>query len=320
VLALFGMLLHLAFMDRTRDLEPLVSIAIAALNSADHIRDAVASVPPEISGGTVEIVLADGGSTDGTIEHAESTAARSHTSLRIIRDPDTGPYDGMDRAIANCRGRFVLILNSDDTLAPGALENLTSAAGTAAVVTGGALFSGIGSPRILSNHQWPMSERSILFGVPVMNARLFRRELFSTVGAFRRDVGLGADREFLLRILAAGVERHGIEQVVYHYREHRNSLTMNRTRASRVLLHQAHRELAKQCLSENLEPSQTARALKELKAAAQIKLLILSIGQQPMPVKETSLTHRIGDIFSSRSAALSGLASALAWRGYGSGW
>jgi glycosyltransferase involved in cell wall biosynthesis len=58
-----------------------------------------------------EIVVVDGGSTDGTVSILERF---SHQIDTLIREPDDGVYDAMNTGIQHARGDIVGILNADD--------------------------------------------------------------------------------------------------------------------------------------------------------------------------------------------------------------
>jgi glycosyltransferase involved in cell wall biosynthesis len=300
------------------DSEPLISIAMAALNSANYIGDALASLVPAVSGRPIEIVLADGGSGDGTVQQARAVAAQHGLTMTVLHGRDGGLYDGMNRAIAASRGHFVLILNSDDRLRQGALERLVAAADQADVVTGGAAIVGMGPPQVIRNDRWPMSERSIMFGVPAVNARLFERIFLRRVGLLREDLGFAADREFLLRVRTVGGRRRAIEGVVYEYRAHSGSHTIGGTNAARMRVHRANREIAERLLADCASASALWRTLRELQATSMIKLLALHLlSRNEMSNTPWALARSILTV---GSAALTGPGLALAWRGRGSGW
>lgn len=295
-----------------------VSIAMAALNSARYIAEALRSIAAGAAPGIdIEAVLADGGSRDNTLQLARDVAAECGFVLRVLPGPDRGIYHGMNRAIAASRGEFVIILNSDDRLAKGALPHLLQAAGDCDVTTGSVRRFGSASGGAVWCNRHPMSVRSILFGIPAVNARLFRRDFLRSIDPFREDLGLAADREFLLRVLAATENRCTAPAVVFEYREHPGSQTIGGTLAARLRVHQAHEQLTASCLGEASRRSKEIRALTELQAATHLKLALLAraAGHSAQP-----LSTRARCLLEARSAALSGPVAALAWRRRGSGW
>ena len=61
----------------------------------------------------VEVIVIDGGSTDGTVEFLRDHEAEISVWLS---EPDTGPYDAMNKGVENSRGDWVYFLGVDDLL------------------------------------------------------------------------------------------------------------------------------------------------------------------------------------------------------------
>ena len=110
---------------------PLVSVVMPSFNQAQFIDASIASVLNQ-SYPRLELIVADGGSTDGT----QATLARwqaADARVRWVSEPDQGPADAVNKALALARGTYVGWLNSDDLYTAGALtralEKLTDATG-----------------------------------------------------------------------------------------------------------------------------------------------------------------------------------------------
>lgn len=93
-----------------------LSIVTPTLNSVRYFEECLQSIhgspPPEI---TIQHIVVDGGSEDGTLD-----LARRYPCL-VIRDEDEGLYEAMNIGIRRADGDVIGILNSDDSLIPGAL-------------------------------------------------------------------------------------------------------------------------------------------------------------------------------------------------------
>lgn len=65
-----------------------------------------------------EIVVKDGCSTDGAVERLQQEEAVQNAiaeqKLKLIVKPDENVYDGMNQAVEECRGEYVLFLNCGD--------------------------------------------------------------------------------------------------------------------------------------------------------------------------------------------------------------
>lgn len=101
-------------------MQPLVSIVMPSLNQAVFLPAAVASVLQQ-SYTNVELIVADGGSTDGTQTYLAQQQALD-TRLRWFSEPDSGPADALNKALRLARGMVIGWLNSDDLYTPGAVQ------------------------------------------------------------------------------------------------------------------------------------------------------------------------------------------------------
>jgi len=104
---------------------PLVSIVMPSLNQAEFIPQAVASVL-EQSWRNLELIVADGGSTDGSLQWLRERQA-SDGRLRVYSGPDTGPAQALNQALQRARGTVIGWLNSDDVYLPGAVDRAVQA-------------------------------------------------------------------------------------------------------------------------------------------------------------------------------------------------
>lgn len=103
---------------------PTVSIVMPSLNQAQFIDESIDSVLSQ-SHPRLELIVADGGSTDGT----QAVLARwRETDSRVcwVSEPDEGPADAVNKALARVRGTYVGWLNSDDLYTPGAVQRAVS--------------------------------------------------------------------------------------------------------------------------------------------------------------------------------------------------
>jgi glycosyltransferase involved in cell wall biosynthesis len=71
---------------------------------------------------TCEIIVVDGLSTDNTQEKL----ALYGDQIRVIREPDKGQYDAINKGFEVAHGRYHAWLNSDDRFMPGALKLVQS--------------------------------------------------------------------------------------------------------------------------------------------------------------------------------------------------
>lgn len=102
----------------TAKAQPRISVVIPTLNQADTIEDTLASIYGQ-DYDAVEIIVADGGSSDGTAAVLER---HRHRLAHLLEGPDRGQSDAINRGFALASGEILCWLNSDDYFLPGALR------------------------------------------------------------------------------------------------------------------------------------------------------------------------------------------------------
>ncbi len=86
------------------------SIIVVCLNAGEELHKTIRSVL-EQTFDDYEIIVKDGGSTDGSVENIVESE-----KIRVIRKPDTSLYDAMNQAIDEAKGEYLLFLNCGDYL------------------------------------------------------------------------------------------------------------------------------------------------------------------------------------------------------------
>ena len=95
------------------------TVATVTYNAGDTILRTLNSVAAQTHP-AVEHIIVDGCSADGTIEHVQRYVERNcderHPhSIVLIREPDSGIYDAMNKALAAAKGDYIIFLNAGDT-------------------------------------------------------------------------------------------------------------------------------------------------------------------------------------------------------------
>ncbi len=98
---------------------PDVSVVIVSFNTRDLLRECLHALAREAGGVTYETLVVDSASRDGSAEMIEC----EFPDVRLFRSTvNLGFAGGNNVAFPKCRGRYVVLLNSDAFLTPGALE------------------------------------------------------------------------------------------------------------------------------------------------------------------------------------------------------
>lgn len=104
-----------------RDVPPDLSIIIVNRNTRDLLRECLLSIQRSPESVRHEVVVVDNGSTDGSPQMVEERFPGAH----LLRNPvNTGYAYPNNQGLSRARGRYVLLLNSDTEVRPGALSRL----------------------------------------------------------------------------------------------------------------------------------------------------------------------------------------------------
>ncbi|HRL75892.1 MAG TPA: glycosyltransferase family 2 protein [Candidatus Accumulibacter phosphatis] len=107
-------------LEPARVTAPLVSVLMPSLNQGKFIEAAARSVLQQ-DYPAIELVVADGGSTDGTLGTLQRLSREFGDRLRWHSALDSGPANAVNKALVRARGGIVGWLNSDDLYTPGAI-------------------------------------------------------------------------------------------------------------------------------------------------------------------------------------------------------
>lgn len=114
---------------------PMFSILMVSLNPGDKLVETMKSVAAQTYR-DYEVVVKDGGSRDGSLEALREYLTGQEelrTAVRILEQPDTGIYDGMNQATREAWGEYLYFLNCGDHFASEtALEQAAAEIGRAA--------------------------------------------------------------------------------------------------------------------------------------------------------------------------------------------
>jgi glycosyltransferase involved in cell wall biosynthesis len=184
-------------------MNPSISIVIPSYNYGRFIERAILSALKQDYSGPLQIVVADGGSTDDTV----SVLKRYDDRIVWWSRKDSGFVEAVQRGMAVATGQIIGILSADDYYLAGALSKAATAlvrhpeagfiAGREVIVEeDGEVVCVYGG----SSHADP---QAILFEVtPPQNATFFRRSCYDRVGGVRRlsDNDTAADIDLWYRI------------------------------------------------------------------------------------------------------------------------
>ncbi len=98
-----------------------LSVVIVSWNTADLLRDCLASLLARADGEGLEIIVVDNASSDGSADMVQREFPQAHL---VRNDHNLGFACATNRGIRTSQGRYVLLLNSDTRTSTGALRAL----------------------------------------------------------------------------------------------------------------------------------------------------------------------------------------------------
>lgn len=213
---------------------PRISVITASYNQGRFIADTVESVLAQ-DYPNLEHIVVDGMSTDETPE-----ILSRYKHLRVIREPDKGHADAVNKGFRIATGDVYCFLNSDDTFLPGAFDRVAREIDPAHgrhVVMGRCRFIdeqgryfGVEHPshfesfrRILEVWKGHLVPQPAVFWTPTV---------WNTCGPLR-DCGTHIDYDLFCRF-ARRYNFHKIDQVLATYRLHEQSKTRGWSDADRL--------------------------------------------------------------------------------------
>ena len=148
----------------------------------------------------IEVCIADGCSTDGTLDEIEKYAATSRHKVVYKSEKDSGIYDGINHAIALSSGEYLEIMNDEYTCVD-AISKLVKA------IEESDDYVGVHSDLVYAEdgvvrRKWKMGNGSIYTGwMPGHPSLMLKREVYEKYGMYDTSYVCSADYEFMLRFL-----------------------------------------------------------------------------------------------------------------------
>ena len=191
---------------------PTISIITATYNAAEHLPRLIESLIAQTDQ-DFEWVVADGGSTDGTLEILEK-AKLQLKKVVVDSRPDFGIYDALNRGVKILNGDYYLVLGADDQLLEYAIEKFknTSTKRDFDLLSFryfvGNRVAGVRKP----SWEFLFSQFAYVSGHAV--GLLIRSSLHKKIGLYSRRFPIAADQYFILSAIHAGAKVYSSDIVV----------------------------------------------------------------------------------------------------------
>ncbi len=204
---------------------PVVSVVMPTLNDEKYIERAVCGILNQDSP-DLELIIIDDRSTDGTLEYLNQLDDQRATV--IIRENKSGITSALNRGIQESNGKYIARHDADDWSAPDRFEKqveyLEANQEVALLGTGAYLVDEDGqkiSRRRVDTK--PTLDDLIEHNEFVHGSVMMRKDALESVGGYDEWFPTTEDYDLWLR-LADEYEVHNIDEPLYYFRQHDDSL------------------------------------------------------------------------------------------------
>ncbi len=184
-----------------------LSIVIPALDEAVALPGTLASLERQGGDPPFEVLLADGGSRDGTVARFENLTRdwpSRNRPARVVACPRSGRAEQMNAGARAAAGEVLVFLHADTHLPSGATRAVLQALADPAVAGGGFRHAFLDPGVLLRIISLWATARSLVRRIHYGDQAMFaRRSVFEAIGGFPGDP-LFEDLEFSRRLRARG--------------------------------------------------------------------------------------------------------------------
>jgi succinoglycan biosynthesis protein ExoA len=163
-----------------------VSVIVPMLNEAGHVENLVADLAAQDYAGALEVIVADGGPSDGSVEKLEQAARRAGLDLTVVDNPRRWVAPGLNRCLEHATGELVVRLDCHARYPPDYLSACARVSRETGAANVGGLFTVRGGTPLERAFACALDSP---FGGHNWTRRREERHDADTVfcGAFRRD-------------------------------------------------------------------------------------------------------------------------------------
>lgn len=277
-------------------LHPRISVLTPSYNYGFYIPDCVASVEGQ-SNLDVEHIIADGFSSDATVQYLQSL---SSPSVKWWSEPDSGQSDALNKAFEASQGQVIGWLNADEFYLPGAftaVADFFEANPKVDVLYGDSLWCDASGRLLRLQAQHPMNDYVLRrYGCFIPScSTFFRREVLALFAPLCWDPRCHSsmDWELILRLRANGIEFGHFSRPLGVFRDHGTQITAGGWNP--ITLSEFHEISKRYGIKSSGMPGSLLRLLARVEHARE-KLLVGAYRRQSVAQKYRHLPLRWFDL------------------------
>lgn len=201
---------------------PRVSVILTFFNYRDYLPASIASVQAQTYENVELIVVDDSGPDLAPLDLDRLVAGQANA--RVVSHPENlGLPAARNTGIANSSGDLLVIMDSDDLLAPTFIEETVQELLSRELDGVYTLVQTFGDRSYLWTPD--CSLLNLLVGNPGPATFLMRRQVFDAVGCYKPHLPLNSDHDFWIEIAKREFKFCRLNKPLYLYRKHSRSLS-----------------------------------------------------------------------------------------------
>jgi len=198
-----------------------ITVIIRTHNSADFVENALTSVFNQtLSPELYEILVVDDGSTDKTCELLKEYADK----IKIIEMEKVGPIKAINVGINKSLSKYIILLDSDDTFEPNALEIFFESIESSDVDF---VYSDYYEKNVGKNIIKIISVKDNIFNT-VAGGIMFKKTILEDFGGYNEQIFF-PEYDLLIKLLKSKCKYKYIPAPLFTYYRHENSITANKS-------------------------------------------------------------------------------------------
>ncbi len=221
---------------------PRISIVIPSFNQGKYLAATLQSLVDQ-DYQNMEVIIQDGGSTDGSQDVARQFAAERPELFTLYVEDDAGQADAINRGFGRSTGDIMGFLNSDDLLEKECLKRVAQEIDPDRqryVVFGRSRFFGSDTSKQSEDHPWTyqshFDQLAIWkrgFNQIPQPSTFWHRSVWEACGELDTTIPHAVDYDLFCRF-SARFRFHPVSEIWSHYRLHDESKTVNKSHPSLV--------------------------------------------------------------------------------------
>jgi spore coat polysaccharide biosynthesis protein SpsF (cytidylyltransferase family) len=203
------------------DTRPEITVITRTYNSADVVsRSLDSSTNQTIDTGRYEVLVIDDGSEDDTEFVVQSYKKDYPNLIRFVETEHSGAMTTLNQGVDEALGKYIIILDADDTFEPPILERLYSVLESDYEVA----YAYCDYYEQLPDGQTVRVDVSENLFDTIAAGILFRKESLLRCGCYDDDIRF-PEYDLLLKLQQIGLEGEYVDEALYTYYRHDESLT-----------------------------------------------------------------------------------------------